>query len=133
MPRHLSIGMKVLVAFFAFGATACTVTIAALLAPAGALDFVWRLNPEAQVEFQRIGTAFSVLLMLGVGSACASAAVGLARQKSWGRRLAIGILAVNLAGDCVNFVARHDPRTLIGLPIGGAMLAYLWKSESWSE
>jgi hypothetical protein len=130
MPRRLPIGIKVLVAFFVFGATACAVTIAMFLAPAGRLDFLWRLNPEAQVGFQRIGTAFSVLLMLGVGLACACAAVGLARQKSWARRLAIGILAVNLIGDCVNFVVRHDPRTLIGLPIGGAMIIYLWKTGS---
>jgi len=130
MPRRLSFGIKLLVAFFVFGATACAVTIAMLLAPAGRLDFLWRLNPEAQVGFQTIGTAFSVLLMLGVGLACACAAVGLARQKSWGRRLAIGILAVNLIGDCVNFVVRHDPRTLIGLPIGGAMIIYLWKTGS---
>jgi hypothetical protein len=130
MPRRLSFGIKVLVAFFVFGATACAVTIAMLLAPAGRVGFLWRLNPEAQVGFQRIGTAFSVLLMLGVGLACACAAVGLAWQKGWARRLAIGILAVNLIGDCVNFVARHDPRTLIGLPIGGAMIIYLWKTGS---
>ena len=51
----------------------------------------------------------------------------LARQKEWGRRLAIGTLAANLIGDCVSALVRHDPRTLIGLPIGGAMIAYLWK------
>jgi len=119
--------MKVLVAFFAFGATACVVTVAALLTPGGTLDAVWRLNPEAHIGFQKIGTALSVLLMFVVGTACACAAVGLARQKQWGRRLAIGILAVNLVGDSVSAVVRHDPRTLIGLPIGGAMIAYLWK------
>jgi hypothetical protein len=60
----------------------------------------------------------------------------LARQSaSRGRKAGhavwpIGILAVNLIGDCVNFVARHDPRTLIGLPIGGAMIIYLWKTGS---
>ncbi len=122
-----------LLAFFAFGATACTVTVAALLAPSGGLDFVWRLNPEAQMGFHTIGTAISVLLMLGVGLACAGAAFGLARQKSWGGRLAIGILAVNLVGDCVNFVVRRDARTLIGLPIGGAMVAYLWTRRAESE
>jgi hypothetical protein len=130
MPRRLPIGIKVLVAFFVFGATACAVTIAMLLAPAGRVGFLWRLNPEAQVGFQRIGTAFSVLLMLGVGLACACAAVGLAQQKGWARGLAIGILAVNLISDFVNFVARDDPRTLIGLPIGGAMIIYLWKTGS---
>jgi hypothetical protein len=128
MSQRWSAGMKVLVAFFTFGAIACAVTMAALLKPGRALEVVWRLNPEAQLAFQQIGTPLSVLLMLVVGAACASAAVGLARQKNWGRQLAIGILAVNLVGDSVSAIVRHDPRTLIGLPIGGAMMAYLWKS-----
>ena len=127
MSQRWPAGVKVLVVFFAFGATACAVTVAALLTPGGTLDIVWRLNPEAHLGFQKIGTALSVLLMFVVGIACAWAAVGLARQKEWGRRLAIGILAVNLIGDCVSALVRHDPRTLIGLPIGGAMIAYLWK------
>ncbi len=127
MSQRWPAGMKVLVVFFAFGATAARLTVAALLTPGGTLDIVWRLNPEAHLGFQKIGTALSVLLMFVVGTACAWAAVGLARQKEWGRRLAIGILAVNLIGDCVSALVRHDPRTLIGLPIGGAMIAYLWK------
>jgi len=127
MSQRWPAGMKVLVVFFAFGATACAVTVAALLTPGGALDIVWRLNPEAHLGFQKIGTALSVLLMFVVGTACAWAAVGVARQKEWGRRLAIGILALNLIGDSVGAGVRHDPRTLIGLPIGGVMIAYLWK------
>jgi len=128
MSQRWPAGMKVLVVFFAFGATACAFTVAALLTPGGTLDIVWRLNPEAHIGFQKIGAALSALLMFGVGTACAWAAVGLARQKQWGRRLAIGILAVNLVGDSVSAVVRHDPRTLIGLPISGATIAYLWKS-----
>jgi hypothetical protein len=128
MSQRWPAGVKVLVVFFAFGTTACAATVAALLTPGGTLDIVWRLNPEAHLGFQKIGTALFVLLMFVVGTACAWAAVGLARQKEWGRQLAIGILAVNLIGDCVSALVRHDPRTLIGLPIGGAMIAYLWKS-----
>jgi hypothetical protein len=30
----------------------------------------------------------------------------------------------------VNAVLRHDLGTLIGLPIGGAMMTYLWKADS---
>ena len=127
MSLRRSLGLNVLVAFFAFGATACAVTIAALLAPGTTLDAVWRLNPEAHLGFEKIGTPLSLLLMFVVGTACGSASVGLARQMKWGRRLAIGILVVNLVGDSASAVVRHDPRTLVGLPIGGAMLAYLWK------
>ena len=67
MSQRWSAGMKVLVVFFAFGATACAVTVAALLTPGGMLDMVWRLNPEAHLGFQKIGTALSVLLMFGGG------------------------------------------------------------------
>ncbi len=122
--------MKLLVAFFVFGACACTITVAALLLPGGLLDAVWRLNPEAQIGFQKIGLRLSVPLMLLVGTACACAALGLAFQKSWGRHLAIGILIVNVLGDSVNTLARHDVRTLIGLPIGGAMLWYLGRRKA---
>lgn len=40
-------------------------------------------------------------------------------------RLALAILSVNILGDLFNALMRHDLRTLIGLPIGGAMIAYL--------
>ena len=68
-------------------------------------------------------------LMAVVGAACGLAAFGLARNAEWGRRLAIGVLAVNLVGDSLNALLRHDPRTLIGLPIGGLMILYLVKMK----
>jgi hypothetical protein len=71
MSQRWPAGVKVLVVFFAFGATACAVTVAALLTPGGTLDIVWRLNPEAHLGFQKIGTALSVLFMFVVGTACA--------------------------------------------------------------
>ncbi|MFN2542610.1 MAG: hypothetical protein ABR514_10660 [Chthoniobacterales bacterium] len=118
------LGIKLLAVFFAFGAAVCLITIIALLFPGGALEPIWRLNPEAHAQFQKIGR-LSTLLMLVVGSACALAAIGLATRAQWGRPLALGILGVNLVGDLLNVLLRHDPRTLIGLPIGGAMIAYL--------
>jgi triacylglycerol esterase/lipase EstA (alpha/beta hydrolase family) len=113
-----------LVIFFAAGALICLVTMLALAFPGGFLEPIWRLKPEARVEFQQIGR-WSVALMAVVGSACGLAAVGLARQAEWGRRLAIGILTVNLIGDTLTAILRDDPITLIGLPIGGLMIWYL--------
>ena len=120
-PR-LPIAIKVMVAFFAFGTLACSVTVAALLFPHTALEAVWRLNPEARVGFQQMGVPLAVSLMVTVGASCALAAIGLARGREWGRRLALVILTVNLVGDTVSAFVRHDPRTLIGLPIGGALI-----------
>jgi hypothetical protein len=128
MKNATPIGMKLLALFFAFGACMCALTIWLLLFPGGALDSLWRLNPEAHAAFQRIG-GLLILLMVIVGVACALAAIGLARNAKWGRWLGILILAANLVGDLTNAFARHDLRTLIGLPIAGAMIFYLAKLE----
>jgi hypothetical protein len=119
-----SVGTTLLVIFFAAGALICLVTMLALAFPGGFLEPIWRLKPEARVEFQRIGSA-SIALMAVVGAACGLAAVGLAKNAEWGRRLAIGVLAVNLVGDSLNALLRHDVKTLIGLPIGGLMILFL--------
>lgn len=121
-----SIGTILLVIFFAAGALICLVTMLALAFPGGFLEPIWRVKPEARVQFQQIGN-WSIALMGVVGAACGLAAVGLAKNTEWGRRLAIGILTVNLIGDTLNATLRHDPRTLIGLPIGGLMILYLMK------
>jgi hypothetical protein len=126
--RHRSVGTTLLVIFFATGALICLVTMIALAFPGGFLEPIWRLKPEARVEFQQIGV-WSVALMAVVGTACGLAAVGLAKNAEWGRRLAIGVLTVNLVGDSLNALLRHDPRTLVGLPIGGLIIWYLVKMK----
>jgi hypothetical protein len=124
--RHRSVATNLLVIFFAGGALICLVTMLALAFPGGFLEPIWRLKPDARVEFQKIGSA-SVALMAVVGAACGLAAAGLAKNADWGRRLAIGLLTVNLVGDSLNALLRHDLRTLIGLPVGGLMIFYLLK------
>ena len=126
--RHVGIGLFAI--FFAFGASMCLLTIVLLVFPGSRLDSLWQLNPNAHAAFQSLGKT-SILLMLIVGSACTFAAIGLAKNQLWGRNLALIILAVNLIGDLINAFARHDLRTLIGLPIGGAMIFYLVQKRSW--
>jgi hypothetical protein len=122
--RRVPLGIKLLAAFFAFGAMMCLLTVVMLLFPGGALEPIWQLNPDAHAAFQKIGN-LSILLMFVVAAACALASIGLAEGARWGIRLALAILIVNLVGDSLNAFLRHDLRTLIGLPIGGAMIAYL--------
>ena len=97
--------------------------------PGSFLESIWRLKPEARVQFEEIGRGVSIVLMAAIGIACSLAAVGLAQAAKWGRWLAIGILTANLVGDSVNALLRHDPKTLIGLPIGGLMIWYLVKKK----
>ena len=121
-------GIKLLATFFLFGASMCGLTILLLVFPGTRLDSLWRLNPHAHTAFHSMG-AMSIFLMAMVGIACAFAALGLFRGAQWGRWLAIAILTINLAGDLANVFVRQDLRTLIGLPIGGAMIFYLLKSK----
>jgi hypothetical protein len=116
-------------AFFAFGATMCLLTVMLLLFPGTNLDSLWNLNPDARVAFQSLGS-WSILLMLTVGTGCALAATRLWNGKLWGIRLAVAILFVNIIGDLANVVARHDYRSLVGLPIAAAMIFYLARSTT---
>jgi hypothetical protein len=36
---------------------------------------------------------------------------------------------INLIGDSLNALLRHDPRTLIGVPIGALMIWYLLRGK----
>jgi hypothetical protein len=131
---HRSIGTVLLIIFFAAGALICLIILLALAFPGNFLKSIWRLKPEARVQFQEIGRGASIALMATVGSACGLAAIGLARNTEWGRRLAIGVLTINVIGDSLNARLRHDHKALIGLPIGGIMIAYLlWKRLSRSR
>src|SRR2546423_13013903 len=98
----------------------CALTIVMLAYPGTVLDPLWRLNPEARTAFRALG-GWAFVVMTVVGAACAFSAIGLLSGREWGRRLAIVVLAVNLVGDAAGAIGRHDPRTLIGLPIAGAM------------
>lgn len=120
-PRAGPIGLG---AFFAIGAVIAATTAVALLAPGGILEPMWRLNRRAHDGLLAIG-AWAPVLMIGVAGACAAAAVGLWTRAPWGRRLAVALLGVNLVGDVTNALVFRDPRTLVGLPVGLALIAYL--------
>jgi hypothetical protein len=51
----------------------------------------------------------------------------------WGTRLALTILSLNIIGDLVNTLLRHDYRALIGLPVGAAMIFFLVRFGDWSK
>ena len=102
----------------------CLLTIVLLVFSGTKLDSLWNLNLDARVAFQSLGS-WSVLLMSAVGTGCALTAIGLWRGTLWGIRLGLAILLVNIIGDLVNVVTRHDFRSLVGLPIAGAMIFYL--------
>jgi hypothetical protein len=128
-----SVGRILLVIFFAAGTLISLVVMFALVFPGSDLESIWSLKPEAQTQFQAIGRGTSVALMAVVAGACGLAAVGLAKNAEWGRRVAIAVLTVNLIGDSVNALFMRDAKTLIGLPIGGLMILFLVRAKRSKE
>ena len=128
MDEHPSrpIGIALLSFFFLFGVLASGLSAVMLLLPGTPLDMLWRLNPHAHVGFLAMGP-WAVVLMSAVCFACATAALGLWRCQRWGRWVAIVILSINLVGDTTNSFLTHDWRTLIGVPIAGIVIVYLFK------
>jgi len=122
-------GITALSFFFLFGTVMSGLATVMLLMPGSVLEPLWRLNPHARDGLAAMGL-WSVLLMAVVCVACGIAILGLRRCKRWGYWVALSILTINLAGDTANAVIAHDWRTLIGLPIGGAMIAYLLTNRS---
>ena len=118
------VGLTAISVFFAAGTIPSTASAFALAFPGAWSEAMWRLKPDAPAQFASMGP-WAIPLMVVVAMACAGAAVGVWKMRRWGYQLAIGILTVNLLGDTLNAVVRHDWRTFVGLPIGGAMLVYL--------
>jgi len=110
--------------FFLTGAIITFTSDVSLLWPLGPLEPMWRINPRAREGFANMGP-WALLLLAIVCMACASSALGLWRARRWGHRLAIIVLGINLVGDATNALFGHDPRAAIGVPIAGALIAYL--------
>jgi len=119
-------GFRVIALLFMFGVLASLFAAITLLFPGTALDAAWSVNLAGHTGLLRLG-AWAVLLMLGVSAACATAAYGLFTGRPWGRAFATGALGVNLCGDVVSAVVRHEPATLIGVPVALGLIVYLWK------
>ena len=123
------VGLTLLNACFVFAALMAFLAFLGLLLSGGFLEPIWRVNPDAHRALTELG-AWGMLLMAAVAIACALAAIGLWIQAQWGYRLAVGILTINLLGDVMSAVRRGDLRTLIGIPIGGAMIFYLLRART---
>jgi uncharacterized membrane protein (DUF2068 family) len=126
--RSRPAGITALSLFFVFGTVMSGLAAVMLLFPGSVLEPLWRLNPQARAGFVTMGN-WAVLLMALVCAACATAAIGLWRCARWGHWTALAILSINLAGDTLNALIAHDWRTLIGLPIGGVVIAYLFSKR----
>ena len=119
-----------IVAAFLFAATAiAAVTGCSLLAPNTPLDRIWELNRQAEAGIRALGRISGGLLLL-VGAATCSAAVGLLQRKKWAWLLALSLFAVNGSGELVTFLMTRDwLRSLSGAVIAAGFLYALGRGS----
>ena len=86
-----------------------------------ALDRLWVLNPKAHELLAPLGGKVGGLFLL-LAAALTTAGIGWFRRRSWGWRLTIGILAVQVVGDIVNCVRGDWLRGGTGVIIGSGKL-----------
>ena len=97
---------------------------ATLVRPGTALDRLWVLNKPAYEQLARMGSAVGTLFLL-LSIALVVATTGWFKRRLWGWRLAVGIIAVQVAGDFFNLLRGDLLRGGTGFAIAGAFLFYL--------
>lgn len=120
--------VTILAVLFGLGAGATLASGMSLLTPGGPLEPMWRVNPGAREAFGRMGLA-GPALMATLSAACASAALGLWRGRSWGYQAAVVLLAINLMAAIANVLTGAEPRAKVGIPIVAALLAFLTSKQ----
>lgn len=128
MTRDRPVGVSALTALFAFGALMSLIAGLALSWPGSFLEPMWGVNPRGRDGLSTLGP-WGIVLMFCVSGACALSASGLWSGAARGRRLATAILVVNLVGDAVSALSGAEPRAALGIPIGAALVAYLWSAR----
>src|SRR5262252_9637685 len=115
--------------FLLFG---CSMTVLAgtmLLWPRTALDRLWSLNPAAHKAFAPLGSFIGPLFYV-LSIVLLTTAVGWFKQRIWGWRLTVAIIATQVVGDFVNLIRGDFLRGCIGLLIAGSLLIFLLRSNT---
>lgn len=69
---------------------------------------------------------WALMLLCSVCFTCAASAYGFLAGKRWGYQLGMTLLVVNLVGDIVNAALGIEPHALVGVPVVGLLLWYLF-------
>lgn len=121
--RRRETTLILLTAFFTFGAVVAAIAAVSLAFPYGPFELLWDLD-HGKHRVLIEGGAWTIALLAMMCAACSLAAIGVWKRASWAYGLAFGIVIADLAVSAVNGLVRHDPRALIGVPIG--VLLVLW-------
>jgi hypothetical protein len=114
--------------FLVFGACMASLAGLTLAFPGTAMDRIWILNSRAYIQLKPFGKEVGILFLL-LAVTLAVAAAGWSLRRIWGWRLAVAIIATQIAGDLVNAFSGHPLEGGIGVVIASALLVYLMRTE----
>ena len=97
----------------------CLLTVVLLVFPGTNLDSLWKLNPDAHIAFQSLGS-WSIVLMLVVGIGCALA--GLAGALAGPMRGAYAEMGVTMVIESFVVVVVGGMGSLLGAVVAGIMM-----------
>jgi len=120
MPR----GITAVGVFLFFGATMASLAGTTLTWPGTFLDRLWALNPATHKQLATFAKPAGVLFLI-LAATLALAATGWFKQRLWGWRLAVAVIATQVLGDLVNFFRGDYWRGGVGFSIASALLFYL--------
>jgi hypothetical protein len=100
----------------------CVLAGAALLTPAGPLDWIWRIKPDAHRQLLALGPRAGGGF-LGLALVMAAASCGAFARRRWAWWLALFIFAVNALGDAARIPSGGLWEGLIGIAV---TLVILW-------
>ena len=119
-------GIAALSMFFAF----CAVVSGAM---AMLVLFPGSMGTPATQTSSPLMIMIGLLLMIAASVACIVASVGLWRCALWGLYTALVILCANILSEFSDLVTTGQWRTLIGFPLSGLMIWYLWQKKPMFE
>jgi hypothetical protein len=120
------LGIALLGCFCVFGASMSGLASVTLLWPGTPLDRVWVINPEGHVGLAALGSV-AAYGMAALSVVMVTTAAGVFLRRRWAWWSAVVILVLNGCGDLGNAVLRHDPKTLIGVPL--AVAVFYWMTR----
>jgi hypothetical protein len=119
-------GITALSLFFAFGAIITGVMALLVLFPGS-------ITEPAKDSASPLMITLGLLLMIAACVACIVASIGLWKFTKWGLWTALGILCANILSEFSDLITTHQWRTLIGFPLSGVMIWYLWQKKPMFE
>jgi hypothetical protein len=111
-----------------FGAVMAFLAGTSLLWRGTVLDGMWVLNPRAYQKLERFGRAVGIPFLL-LGITLCLACIGWFRQRVWGWRLTVILIATQVLGNVLNILSGHFVEGGIGVTIAGGLLVYLLRAD----